>query len=279
MADQTLVERSALDKIRQQPATTSVERINPGETENDLYLEHLGRYQFASTFVEDKSVLDAACGVGYGAPLLCAAGARKYIGIDINAEAIRTASSRFRSSEKASFLVGEACELDEIEDVSVEVAISFETIEHLNDPPRFLQNLRRAIVPGGTLIISTPNRTISNPGASLDARPVNPFHVREWNVPEFIKFVGDFFVVDKVLGQLPCPYWRALGHEVFGHRMLRPVKAAYKAAKGSLLGNEVPAPGYEGPVRVEPMGRWQVPTYIVCVCKRPRLISPLMVGG
>lgn len=38
--------------------------------ESVSYKEHTARYEFVSKFVKDKTVLDFACGVGYGSKIL-----------------------------------------------------------------------------------------------------------------------------------------------------------------------------------------------------------------
>jgi SAM-dependent methyltransferase len=40
---------------------------------------------------------------------------------------------------------------------TVDVAVSFATLEHVNDPLAFLQDIRALLRPGGVLIVSTPN--------------------------------------------------------------------------------------------------------------------------
>ena len=48
-----------------------MERIVPGEVSPECYLWHIGRYVFASEFINSEDiVLDIACGVGYGSYLL-----------------------------------------------------------------------------------------------------------------------------------------------------------------------------------------------------------------
>ena len=61
-------------------------RMVPGVSEAALEREHVERYRFACNFAHGKNVLDAACGVGYAAPMFLAAGARSYLGIDLSAE-------------------------------------------------------------------------------------------------------------------------------------------------------------------------------------------------
>jgi hypothetical protein len=50
------------------------ERFVPGSTSGLLEAEHVQRYTFASNYAKGKSVLDIACGAGYGSYLLRAGG-------------------------------------------------------------------------------------------------------------------------------------------------------------------------------------------------------------
>jgi SAM-dependent methyltransferase len=76
-----------------------------------------------------------------------------------------------------------------------DVVVSFETIEHLADPGRFLGECRRLLRPGGLFICSTPNREVHRWSAS------NPFHVREFFPREFIRLLEQFFSECRVYGQ------------------------------------------------------------------------------
>jgi ubiquinone/menaquinone biosynthesis C-methylase UbiE len=182
-----------------------VERVVPGESDEMETLLHLARYKFAARHVDGRDVLDVACGAGYGAPILCAGGAKSYLGIDISPEAISLAETRYRVGPKTRFIRDDACCLSTIPDSSVDIVISFETVEHLPDPASFFSNLCRVLRSRGQLVISTPNRTLFSPGASPDSKPANPFHVREWDQQEFVRLLGQYFEIEKVLGQTTYP--------------------------------------------------------------------------
>jgi len=273
MADQTLAQSGAVSEVHPSLAGRPMERIVPGEAAERLYPDHLERYRFASRFVEGRVVLDVACGVGYGAPILHGAGARRYIGVDISPEAIGVAEERYRCSPGVSFRVGDACRLSGIGDASIDVAISFETIEHLAEPGYFLANLRRVLAPGGLLIISTPNRTLSNPLGNLDSAPGNPFHIREWNPKEFEAFLKSSFKVEQSLGQAPLHFARALWtqgkalilRQTREHRHVEWFVTTYRTAMLQWTKHPSPGSAYDAPVQsIKP---WQCRTFIVCVCK------------
>ena len=252
------------------------ERIEPGEMHGKCYLQHLGRSEFASQSAQGKEVLDVACGTGYGAPILVAAGARRYRGVDISAAAIGIAESLYRVSPKISFMLGDASRLDGIEDGTIDVVVSFETIEHLADPRRFLAGLRRVLVPGGTLIVSTPNRAVRDPGGNVNSTPANPFHLREWNTSEFTQLLGDCFTVEEVLGQspqlFPYCYWKHYSASVrrlaSKHESLKRLVRRYRRAKSSREKYSPPKPANNVYVPVQFIKPWHRQTIIVCVCRR-----------
>ena len=257
------------------------ERLDLERIHGKCYLEHLGRYEFAARFVLGKEVLDVACGTGYGAPLLIAAGAKSYRGVDISPEALEIAERRYKVSPNISFMPGDACRLDGIEDGTIDLVVSFETIEHLAQPSQFLAGLRRVLAPGGVLIVSTPNRAVRNPGGNLNSIPANPYHLREWNTSEFTQLLRDFFRVEEVLGQsprlIPYCYWKyckeSLRRRAKKHESLKRLVERYRRSES--LSNEpsLPEPVGNVPIPVQSVRPWQRQTIIVCVCRRPPFLS------
>src|SRR5579859_6468672 len=105
------------------------ERIVAGKTEAALFREHEARYVFAGQFVKGKEVLDVACGTGLGTQYLLKAGAARCQGIDIDPAAIAYAN---RAYGGCFFSCGDATEIG-LADNSVDVVVSFETIEHVRN--------------------------------------------------------------------------------------------------------------------------------------------------
>lgn len=169
------------------------ERYLP-EFKGTIELEHLHRYQLARTLTTGRDVLDIACGEGYGADIL-AASAKSVVGIDISPEAITHAKSHYRDP-RIFFRVGSATDIP-IPDASVDMVVSFETIEHLVDHDRMMQELRRVLRPGGLLLISSPNKL------EYSDKPVysNRFHLRELYTEEFVALVDRYFTKSKRYGQ------------------------------------------------------------------------------
>lgn len=159
------------------------ERFIPGKTSRRLAEDHIARYKFAGSFVHGKTVLDVACGTGYGSAMLKQQGAALVQGVDVDAAQVAEAQSL--QAEGLEFSVGDIAELDTGH--QYDLITSFETIEHIQDYNKALRSLFSVLKPGGLLIISTPNRLVTSPWlTSLDGKPKNPFHVREFTVPELV---------------------------------------------------------------------------------------------
>jgi len=189
------------------------------EKNTELSRLHLARYEFAREFVRGKKVLDVACGSGYGSAMLKEAGAVKVLGIDISSETIAYARANFQN-EGIDFVVGDAEDLSSYRDF--DVVVSFETIEHLQHPEKFLQEIARASAPEGSLIISTPRR-------EREGSPGNPFHVKEWTEDEFAVLLSQHFHLVNNCGQYSLkkksfPFSRTLQRVIF--RLLFPAQFA-----------------------------------------------------
>ena len=156
------------------PEAFTGERYLPGVI-GEIAYEHCHRYAFARRFVAGRRVLDAACGEGYGAALLAGV-AHHVIGVDIDQAVVAAASARYGERDNVVFRASSVTKLP-LPDASVDVVVSFETIEHLEaaDQPRMLAEFARVLAPGGILIVSSPNR----PEYSEARDYANPFHLCE----------------------------------------------------------------------------------------------------
>jgi ubiquinone/menaquinone biosynthesis C-methylase UbiE len=175
------------------------ERFIPG-TRGEIWIEHGHRYHFASAFVGSRRVLDLACGEGYGSALL-ARRAAAVVGVDVSQQAIDHARRAYPDLRNVEFQVG-SCTAIPAPDASIDVAVSFETLEHIAEQERFMDELARVLKPGGLLLISCPNKA-----EYTDRRGTkNEFHVKELYRDEFATLVSRRFPHSTWYGQKPTFY-------------------------------------------------------------------------
>jgi 2-polyprenyl-3-methyl-5-hydroxy-6-metoxy-1,4-benzoquinol methylase len=157
------------------------ERFIPGTDSGLMEAEHVQRYVFAGGYVKGMSVLDIACGTGYGSSLLFKAGAADVTGVDISEEAIQFALSHY-GKDGVKFIARNA---EKFKNGMYDVIVSFETLEHLEKRQQFLENLRSMIKGQGVLIISTPNKTITSPMKN-PSKIRNVYHKYEYLEKDFV---------------------------------------------------------------------------------------------
>ena len=148
------------------------ERFVPSERGRIAY-EHYHRYASCLDAARRKVVLDIACGEGYGTAFL-ARSAAKVIGIDIDHNAVSHAAEKYQAVTNASFVIGD-CRAIPLDDRSVDLIVSFETIEHIVEHTKLVSEFDRVLRPNGAIIISSPNKENYNAGRDQP----NPFHVNE----------------------------------------------------------------------------------------------------
>jgi SAM-dependent methyltransferase len=177
------VSDAARQQGRPRPWAGFAERLDPRIAPGGLtHAEHIARYRWAAQLAEGRDVLDAACGVGFGAHLLHRAGARSVTGIDAFAGAI--VEARERGHDGLRFEIGNLLELP-LEPASFDLVVCFEAIEHVAEQERMLDEIKRVLRPGGVLAISTPLR-----GA---VAVHNPHHVAELEPEEFHRLLRGCF--------------------------------------------------------------------------------------
>jgi 2-polyprenyl-3-methyl-5-hydroxy-6-metoxy-1,4-benzoquinol methylase len=153
------------------------ERTLPGEPY--WFARHEAAYRWvADRITPGARVLDAGCGEGYGAHMLCAAGAQ-VVAVEYDDPACRHARHTYRlpivraNLASLPFAPG-----------SFDVVVAMQVIEHLWSLSQFLIDVRGLLVPGGELIVTTPNRPVFSPGLDRGEKPVNIFHVEEFDAEQ-----------------------------------------------------------------------------------------------
>jgi SAM-dependent methyltransferase len=222
----------------------------PGKSGPRIEADHIERYRFAARYAQDKSVLDIACGVGYAAPILLAANARSYEGVDLNPELTAYAREKY-GSERAHFVTGDVCAFNP--GTQYDLVTCFETIEHVANYQQALENLWLLLAPRGKLLISSPNRPVSSPAAAtLHDKPSNKYHTQE-------------FMPGELAAALQAAGFSLSGQFVYGQRR-RWFPPAHLFAR--LAQRIVGDPDEVTSAVVGPVGR-KIPLYFVLVADKP----------
>lgn len=158
------------------------ERIVPHIEARINYFFHLKRYYFAQSYVKNKKVLDIGCGTGYG-DFLLSQYAKEVIGIDISKDAIDFAQEHYKK-ENLNFYIMDWEEIEKFNE-TFDVIIAFEFIEHIKEPDKFLNLIKKILNENGLIIISTPNKSTSS--------GKNPYHYKEYNPYEFEELLSQHF--------------------------------------------------------------------------------------
>jgi 2-polyprenyl-3-methyl-5-hydroxy-6-metoxy-1,4-benzoquinol methylase len=187
-ADQRFVQRDQPPGVP--PLELTGERTLPDvPEENYWYRRHLVVYEWIARRCEGLDVVDLACGEGYGTEVLGRV-ARSAVGVDANPEAHEHAAARY-SREGVEFERG----LIETFNRPCDAVVFLQTIEHVQDAPAVLRNIRAMLRRGGVAYVSTPNvLTLAPEGAD---RSGNPWHVHEYRAAEFLELcLGEFEQVE-----------------------------------------------------------------------------------
>jgi ubiquinone/menaquinone biosynthesis C-methylase UbiE len=207
------------------PSEEAAERFDPESMHDSMIeAEHIARYRWACQMARGCRVLDAGCGLGYGAAMMRAAGAAEVVGIDISEQTI--ARARHEMPEGVQLQVGDLRSLA-FDDSSFDVVTCFEAIEHVEPAERVLDELHRVLGREGVILISSPNRGVYTEG--------NPHHVHEFTRDELVETIGRQFANVAVRGQRT---W--IASSVFDDEATRAKDAALELAEVRKLSSEDP---------------------------------------
>ena len=155
---------------------------------------HIARYIMARRYLPAAGlVLDAACGLGYGsAALACTHPGVRVVGLDNSDYAVAYAAACYSPTyANLAFQTGDACDLSRFGDATVDLVVSFETVEHLREPERFLGEIRRVLKRGGRFVCSVPNMWVDEHG-----KDPNPWHFHVFDFAKLAALCGQFLNVE-----------------------------------------------------------------------------------
>ncbi len=193
---------------RSRGLTLTGERTLPGIWhENYWFRRHEVAYLHVAPLTKGRSVLEAGCGEGYGAAALLAAGATSVVAVDYDESATAHVNAAYSG---VAVVRGNLVALP-LRDNCFDAVISLQTVEHLWDQPAYAAECARVLRPGGLLAVSTPNRLTFSPGVGRGQRPLNPFHVNEFDPEELMDLLAPHVDGVEVLGVHHGP--RIAAHE------------------------------------------------------------------
>lgn len=181
------------------------------------YERHFGRYKFFLKYIKPHdSVLDIACGSGYGSQIL-AAKARFVYGVDSDAVTIKYAKRHYMG---ANVQFGVSAIEDFVPRKRYDKVISVETIEHLADPEAFLAKVKDWLKPKGELWLTCP---LSQDDSQ---QTKNPFHISKISYERLGMMMRRYFT--------KVDFFNLSGEDIFSADTLNN-RITYIAARGSFV--------------------------------------------
>ncbi len=144
------------------------------------------RYDIALKFlgdIKEKTILDMGAGDCAFSFLLAKKGA-KIIAVDSSKEGLEYGKRNFEKKKfEGKFLESDVSKTG-LQDSSVDMAISLDVIEHLEDQESLVGEASRVLKPGGVFVVSTPYRLSEKPA---------PYHIKEFYPEELKNLLEKYF--------------------------------------------------------------------------------------
>jgi len=164
---------------------------------NPSFQRHVATYRLCAPLLPAGRVLDLGCGIGHS---FSALEPRESIGVDSSAEAL--------DGQGRPTVVADMRELP-FADGSFASVLAVQSIEHVPDPERVLEEVVRVLEPGGIAVFATPNRLqFARPDEIID-----PYHYVEFAPDELRALCERFFADVELLGLFGSARWRVLVDE------------------------------------------------------------------
>lgn len=150
--------------------------------ELDATLSHLAsvqRYRIIRKYASGL-VVDAACGSGFGSWILSKCPAvQAVVGFDRSRETVGACREQFPECEFFPADFGSIEFADALAGLAPDTIVSVETMEHLDYPLAFLSAVRAS--GASRFVVTFP---------SFETVTFNPYHVRDWTLPEMNAALG-----------------------------------------------------------------------------------------
>ena len=156
---------------------------------NDCYYAHLSIYYFALKYVENRNVLDAGSGSGYGTDYLAKNGASSVIGIDISSDAITFCQNYFKR-DNLQYKQMDLQNITGFTPHNFDVIFSSNALEHVPEVTKFFESAWKLIKNNGTLIIAVPPVVDE---LSKQGNIINPYHLNIWTPRQWYAVLSHYF--------------------------------------------------------------------------------------
>lgn len=149
-------------------------------SDNPIHQRLYKAYVVADEYVKGD-VLEVGCGEGRGVSVLLKK-SQSFTAVDKIASVIDDLSKKF---PEGKFISMNIPPLGTLKDNSYDFIVSFQVIEHIQNDKLFLKEIHRVLKPGGTALLTTPNRKMS--------LTRNPWHIREYLPNELKNLAAQIF--------------------------------------------------------------------------------------
>lgn len=149
-------------------------------SDNPIHQRLFKAYVVALNYIAGN-VLEVGCGEGRGVGVLMEK-ASAFTAVDKIKPVIDGLQKRFPAGK---FIAMNIPPLGGLPDNTFDFVVSFQVIEHIEDDALYLREIHRVLKPGGKVLITTPNRSMS--------LTRNPWHIREYLPSELNTLAGKIF--------------------------------------------------------------------------------------
>jgi SAM-dependent methyltransferase len=164
---------------------------------NPTYQRHVATYRLCAPLLPPGRVLDLGCGTGHSFHEL---DPRESVGVDIDPAALAGQDRETVVADMRDLPFGAA---------TFASVLAVQSIEHVPDAGRVVDEVVRVLEPGGTAVFVTPNRLEF---AKAD-EVIDPYHYVEYDPAELRELCLAGFEEVEVLGLFGSARWRVLVDE------------------------------------------------------------------